>query len=137
MRWRFPNAFTDRGENYVVFLPDRDDGFAVRLAVKLQTDGPQKFVINYGILSAETGDRDQAIETFAFGLSTDRRIREYSFGGVPSYWVVDHWDYRMKRWREGLEFILWRRLRPWRKSRLRFLQNHLIDFEDSAASCAA
>jgi hypothetical protein len=137
MRFRFPNAFTDRGKDHVAFLPDRPDGFSVRLTVKSKRDGIERFTINYGPIWAVTCSPHKAIEAFAFGLSTDRRIREYRGSGLPYYWVVDLWDYHSKVWTWGRCFVLWRRMLSLSKPRMRILQNHLIDFEEDAASYAA
>jgi hypothetical protein len=123
---KFPGARFESDSSSITFFPDANDGFMVRLVVK-QTPIGAKYAVFYNGCHEEFTEWREAMENFAFGLSTGCRLWEYSRYGRPYRWVVEvqHED---NIWRPNWEITAWAApfWQFWRRPQVRLLQNHLI-----------
>ena len=135
---RYPNAQTVFDDSSITCLSSSPDGFAVRLTVHPGVTR-EWYSVYYNGSHEEFGHRETAMLTFAFGLSSGCRLREYSRLGRAYRWVVDLWDKDKQRWKPDWEIVqftapFWQ---FWRRPTVRCLQNRLIDLDDGDAAHAA
>jgi hypothetical protein len=124
---KFPLARVEHDASSITYFPNTSNGFVVRLVVLGKGSNNEGYSVYYNGSHEEFSERESAILAFGFGLSTDRRVREFTRGGKPYRWVVDVWH--CGRWRPAWEefrlcAVLWQ---FWRTSMVRRLQNRLID----------
>ena len=135
---RFPDARIEFDDSSITCFPSSPNGFAVRLAVHPGIT-QEWYSIHYNGSHEEFDNRHTAILTFALGLSSGCRLREYSRMGSAYRWVVDLWEEDKQRWKPDWEIV--RFTRPfwlfWRRSTMRCLQNRLIDLDSGDAAHAA
>jgi len=95
-----------------------ETGFPVGL--QIHGDG---FVVSFAGWHEEFESQEEALNCFAFGLSSDCRLRVVCRGSTPTRWIVEHkqdhsW---IKHGETGLLFVPF-----WRSRRVVYLQNDLL-----------
>jgi hypothetical protein len=81
---KYPQARYQADANSISVLPTSDEGFIVSLAAS-----QNKFTVSFGGWHEDFRDKSEALNCFAFGLSTDCRLKEYRRGKVAYKWVVE------------------------------------------------
>jgi hypothetical protein len=108
------------GESVSV-LPISNDGFTVSL-----TEQQGSYLVSFGGWHEAFKDKEEALNCFAFGLSSECRLKEVRRGSFAYKWTVEAKE--NERWVEDGTTGLY--LFPfWKKKEVRYLQNHLIGEE--------
>ncbi len=123
---KFPGARFERDQTSVTYFPDSEDGFTVRLVVE-QTRTGAKYSVFYNGCREDLRRWQNAMDSFAFALSNNCRLREYSRYGKPYRWIIE--VLYEDCWRQNWERIAWSGpfWQFWRRPRVRVLQNRLVD----------
>ena len=131
---KFPEAHVEHDDTSITYLPTADHGYPVRLAV-----GRDGWFTVYHSRCWEnfSGERD-AVRSFALGLSSAFRIKEFILFGRPTYWELEVQDFPFEKWvaiwSESLP-LGW--LLPFTSSpTVRILQNRLIELDACGGGCA-
>ncbi len=116
---KYPHVKFEEREGSITVLPFSDDGFEVALYVGKQ----DAYEVHFNGWHENFSSDSEAFDCFAFGLSEECRLKEYSRGSLPYRWTVEF--YRDEEWQEdsttSLVFFPF-----WNAKVVRFLQNHLI-----------
>jgi hypothetical protein len=122
---KYPRAKYERDGESIRVLPLSDGGFSVWLIERAHD-----YAVHFEGWHEEFEDEDEALDCFAFGLSSDCRLRECGRGGVAYKWTVESLE--EGRWisgsTTGLLFFPF-----WKRREVRYLQNSLLR-EESADS---
>lgn len=114
---RHPTARHESGEAWIRVLPDSNNGFIVQLSVDAD-----KYVVSFEGWHEDFERKDDALNCFAFGLSSMCRLKVWCFARLDYKWTVEH--YQDGAWVEdstvGLLAV------PSCRGRIRHLQNNLI-----------
>lgn len=122
---KYPHAKYKGSGNSISVLPTSDDGFTVSLIVNRNTH-----TVLFDGWHEDFHDKDEALNCFAFGLSTDCRLKEYRRGRFVYKCVVEAKE--DGRWVEDSETGLL--VFPfWANEEFRYLQNNLISEERGEA----
>jgi hypothetical protein len=114
-----PQLTYERKANSITVEPYDSDGFEV----SIQDHGLHNYTICFNGWHEDFDSDEEALNVFAFGLSSDCRLKEYRRGGFPYRWTL-----------EGKEDGIWIEdsttaliIFPfWMKREIRVLQNTLI-----------
>ena len=121
---KYPEVKVETKGNWISVMPPDADGFCVSL---LQ-DGEQ-CTVNFESWHEEFDDMNQALESFAFGLSEYCRLKVESRGDFDYIWTVQECD-DTGEWfdcaRFGLSTTGLLVFPFWKRKRVRYLHNHLI-----------
>lgn len=122
---RYPEVKFENGDNSITLFPTSDDGFTVSLYVDENCNEP--FEVYFNGWHEGFTDASEALECFAFGLSDECRLKEYSRDDNVYKWIVEsNCD---GSWEEysttALIFFPF-----WKSQTVRVLQNCLITNED-------
>lgn len=114
----YPQAKYESNDHSVKVFPRNENGFTVSLFLN---EGDYTVSFNGWHENFQTAE--EALNCFAFGLSSDCRLKEYVRGGFAYKWHLEHkvdsiW---VKESETGLFFFPF-----WRKLEIRYLQNDLI-----------
>ena len=116
---KYPALRLERGANFICVLPEAADGFEV----ELREHGRTTTVFMEG-WHEEFEEPDEALDTFAVGLSDHARLQVVSRGSVDCSWTLEIWEAPV--WVRGsttaLIFVPF-----WRRSSKRYLQNRHIE----------
>lgn len=117
---KYPNVkYELKAQSPITVLPKDKNGFPVTL-----TDhGRGGFTVAFDFWHEEFDNEADAMNCFAFGLSTDCRLKLTHKGSRPVKWTVQANEHGT--WLDGSTTGLFS-LTFWKKSKVQFLQNNLI-----------
>ena len=119
---KYPHVKYKAEDNYIVVFPVSDNGFEVWLSV---LDGEYK--VNFEGWYERFESKEEALNCFAFGLSSAGRVKEYRRGGVAYKWTLESKE--NGAWvADGTVALFF--FPFWRKKETRYLQNTLIGEEN-------
>lgn len=114
---KYPTTRHESGESWIRVLPASSDGFGVQLSA-----GSNSYVVSFEGWHDDFDREDDALNCFAFGLSSECRLKVWSFAGFDYKWTLEHFE--DGAWIEdstvGLLVV------PLCKRRFRYLQNNII-----------
>lgn len=116
---KYPHIRYEASEGSITVFPTSENGFDVSLYV----GDHEGFVVYYNGWHEDVQTRDEALDRFAFGLSSECRLKESSRGGRVYRWTMEF--RRDGEWREGGTTALLF-FRFWNRKSERYLQNNLI-----------
>ncbi len=120
---KFPQAKYEINKTSISIFPTSGDGFTVSL---YEREG--NFTVAFDGWHEEFQDKDAALNCFAFGLSSECRLKEVRRGKFACKWTVESWE--DGEWIEDSTtgFLIF----PfWKKEEVRYLQNTLLPEESS------
>lgn len=115
---KYPNVKFEEDENLISILPISDDGFIVTLIVE-----GDNFTVHFNGWHENFADEEKALNCFAFGLSSECRLKEFRRGSEPYKWTLEFKE--DENWVEDStvgQFIS----AFWKKETIHYLQNDLI-----------
>ena len=105
-------------------FPTSSDGFTVGL-----TANQNSYTVSFDGWHEDFESHEESGNCFAFGLSSDCRIKEYRRGNIAYKWIVESKE--SGEWVKDSETGLF--LLPfWEKKEVRYLQNDMIGTERDA-----
>lgn len=115
---KYPDTRYEFGASHIRVLPASENGFSVELRTTRN-----HYTIQYNGWHETFTDLEEAMNCFAFGLSTECRLKEYRRSRVAHKWTVEYRE--ADRWIEdSTTGIL---VYPfWGKRQIRYLQNNLV-----------
>ena len=114
----YPHAQFESDDNSISVLPIESDGFTVRLVVNHDS-----YTVFFNGWHEDFQNPEEALNCFAFGLSSYCRLKEYLRGNIAWKWTVESQE--NGEWIEDSTTGLL--LSPfWMKKKTRYLQNTLI-----------
>ncbi len=123
---RYPHIRFEEHSNSITIFPISNDGFELALYVG-DMDLHEPFQVCFNGWHEDFSDNSEALERFAFGLSEECRLKEFSRGGQAYKWTVEF--RRDGSWQEDSTTSLL--LAPfWRAREMVVLQNHLIPISE-------
>jgi hypothetical protein len=125
---KYPHVKYECDHNSISVFPASDDGFTVSLTVN-----PGSYTVSFNGWHEDFQSEEEALNYFAFGLSSDCRLKEYRRGSFAYKWTVESKE--TGGWVEGDTTGLF--LFPfWMRKEIRCLQNYLIGAERGAGNSA-
>jgi hypothetical protein len=122
----YPDAKFERDAGSISVLPNSSDGFTVSLSVNQDS-----YTVSFNGWHEDFQDEEEALNCFAFGLSSECRLKEYRRGNVACKWTVESKE--NGEWVEDSTTGLL--LSPfWMKKKIRYLQNTLINVGPDAGN---
>ena len=122
----YPHVKYGSDRNSISVFPTSDDGFTVSLTVNSGS-----YTVSFNGWHEDFRSEEEALSCFAFGLSSDCRLKEYRRGHFAYRWTIES--------KEGGEWVedgttgLF--LFPfWLRKDIRYLRNDLIDAERGAGN---
>ena len=113
----YPQVRYESRDDWIRVLPTSQDGFPVELFA-----GPNSWTIHFKGWHESFSDKEEALNCFAFGLSTHCRLKVARLGRLEYKWTVE--SFEEGQWVEdsttGLLIIPF-----WRKN-IRYFQNEVI-----------
>ena len=123
---KYPHVKYESDRNSISVFPTSDDGFTVSLTVN-----PDSYTVSFDSWHEDFESEEEALNCFAFGLSSDCRLKEYRRGNFAYKWTVESKE--NGEWVEDSTTGLF--LFPfWMKKEERYLQNDLIGTEAHAGN---
>lgn len=120
----YPEAKYESDGTSISVFPMSDDGFTVSLYER-----EENFTVAFDGWHEEFQDRNEALNCFVFGLSSECRLKEVRHGNFACKWTVESWE--NGKWVEdsttGLLIFPF-----WKKEEVRYLQNSLLPEESSS-----
>lgn len=115
---KYPEVKLKVTDDSIVFLPNTEDGFEVRLVAQ-----PNRYFVSFDGWHDEFEDENEAIKCFGFGLSEKCRLKVIQRGRMRYRWLL---EFKIENeWRPetetGLIFFPF-----WLRKTERYLQNHII-----------
>ena len=80
----YPAVKSTETANSITVLPNSEAGFEVRL-----DDNGETYTVSFEGWHQNFEDAEEALDCFAFGLSSECRLRELRKGGSPYRWIVE------------------------------------------------
>ena len=115
---QYPQAKFESDGNFINVFPTSNSGFTVGLMVNQNS-----YTVSFNGWHEDFQDKDEALNCFAFGLSSGCRLKEYRRGNFAYKWIVEGEE--NGKWVEDSATGLL--LSPfWMKKEIRYLQNNLI-----------
>lgn len=123
----YPGSRYKISEDSITVFPVDENGFDVSLFVS-EMDSQTLYTVYYDGWHEEFSDEDEAQECFAYGLSSECRLKEFSCGGEPYKWTL---EYKTEDgWEEhSTTALIFTKF--WRKRTKRYLQNDLLGNRDA------
>jgi hypothetical protein len=122
---QYPDTNYETTEGSITINPKDDHGFPVTMI----DNGDAGFTVAFDFWHEEFADYKDALSCFAFGLSTDCRLKLTKKGNRIIRWTVE--SNENDSWEEssttGLFTLLF-----WKKSEHKILQNNLLDTSNGA-----
>jgi hypothetical protein len=119
---KYPHVRYEVTEHSVTVFPTSENGFEVSMYVG-ERPSQERFSVFYNGWHEEFSDEEEALECFAFGLSSDCRLKECRRGSKAYKWTVEF--RRDGVWNDGgttgLIFVQF-----WKRKHERYLQNNLF-----------
>ena len=121
---KYPHAKFESNSSSVSVFPTSADGFTVGLTVNQDS-----YTVSFDGWHEDFQDEEEALNCFAFGLSSACRLKEYRRGNFAYKWTVESKE--NGKWVEDGTTGLF--LFPfWIRKEVRYLQNNLIGVENDA-----
>jgi hypothetical protein len=121
---KYPHAKFESDGNSISVFPTSNDGFTVSLTVNQDS-----YTVSFDGWHEDFQDNEEALNCFAFGLSSDCRLKEYRRGNFAYKWIVESKE--NDGWVEDSTTGLF--LFPfWMRKEVRYLQNNLISADNDA-----
>ncbi len=121
---KYPHAKYESTSDSISVFPTSNNGFTVGLTVNQNS-----YTVSFDGWHEDFESREEALNCFSFGLSSDCRIKEYRRGNFAYKWIVESKE--NGEWVEDSETGLF--LFPfWLKKEVRYLQNDLTGVERDA-----
>ena len=122
----YPHAKFESSGSAISVLPISNDGFTVSLMVNQDS-----YTVSFNGWHEDFEDQEEALNCFAFGLSSECRLKEYRRGNVACKWTVEskengEW---VKDSTTGLLIFPF-----WMKKKIRYLQNTLFSIGRDASN---
>ena len=115
---KYPDVKYQAEDSHIVVFPPSENGFEVGLSVL-----EDEYQVNFEGWYQRFESVEEALNCFAFGLSSDCRVKEYFRGDVAYKWTLEYKD--NSSWLADSTVALF--FFPfWKKRRIRYLQNNLI-----------
>jgi hypothetical protein len=115
---KYPHAKFESSSSSISVFPTSEAGFTVGLTVNQDS-----YTVSFDSWHEDFQDKEEALNCFAFGLSSDCRLKEYRRGNFTYKWTVESKE--RGKWVEdsttGLFFFPF-----WMRKEIRYLQNNLI-----------
>lgn len=86
---KYPYVKFVETEDSITILPVDEDGFEIALYVG-DEKSHEPYKVHFNGWHEDFDDSSQALECLAFGLSDECRLKEYSRGGNPYRWTIEH-----------------------------------------------
>lgn len=115
---KYPRLNYEETENSILVFPTSDDGFTVTLDVSY--DDIKVFFNGW---HEDFEIEDEALNCFAFGLSTDCRLKEFRRNGKSYQWTLEYKE--NGEWIADSTTSLFN-FAFWQKKSIHYLQNDLI-----------
>jgi hypothetical protein len=113
----YPDTTYQSGPDFIRVLPHSPDGFTVELVA-----AKNHYTVHFNGWHEDFKDEQGALNCFAFGLSTECRLKEYCRWGIAYKWTVEY-----KEGNEWIEESTTGTFLPFfGKPEVRYLQNELI-----------
>jgi len=123
---KYSNVKYKIGSSSITVLPTSDNGFTVVFDV-----AHDRYIVFFNGWHEDFKDADEALNSFAFGLSDECRLKEYRRGEFAYRWIVESKD--NGQWVEDSETGLF--LFPfWKVRKVVYLQNNLITTGEKPSS---
>ena len=81
---KYPHARFEGSSNSISVLPASDEGFTVGLTVDQDS-----YTVSFDGWHEEFHEKEDALNCFAFGLSSDCRLKEHRRGNFKYKWTVE------------------------------------------------
>ena len=121
---KYPHAKYESDADSISVFPTSDDGFTVSLTVNQKS-----YTVSFNGWHEDFQNEEDALNRFAFGLSSECRLKECWRGSFAYKWTVESKE--NGEWVEDSSTGLF--LFPfWKKKESRYLQNNLIVAERDA-----
>lgn len=116
----YPDCDYELNDSSIILKPVDKDGFTVSLTVNRHNN----YTVAYDYWHEEFENEDEALNCFAFGLSSECRLKITKRGNRAYKWTVEYKD--SDNWKTdsttGLfNFVFWKR------KKIEYLQNDLIN----------
>ncbi len=118
---KYPNVSYEATDNSITVFPLSDNGFEVTLYV-FEQKGGEGFTVFYNGWHENFQTSEEALDCFAFGLTSECRLKETSRGGRAYRWTIEFME--DGEWQEGGTTALFF-VRFWNRKHERYLQNNL------------
>lgn len=115
---KHPLVNYDKTENSISVLPILENGFTVSLEIY-----PDNFKVFYENWHEDFEDEDEALNCFAFGLSNECRLKQFSKNGEAYKWTLEYKD--GQDWVADSTVSLFN-FSFWKITTIEYLQNDLI-----------
>lgn len=120
---KYPSLEYETGEGYVTVFPVSSGGFIVKFN-ELEGAPDEPYLVSFGGWHEQFSSLDSALNCFAFGLSSECRLRVGERGGKAYRWTVEA--------QENGEWVphsttAWLIFPFWQKCVVRYLQNDVLD----------
>lgn len=115
---KYPQVTYKETENFISVLPITSKGFTVSLEIIQDV-----FKVFYNGWHEDFEDEEEALNCFAFGLSNECRVKEFTRNGEPYKWTVEYKD--GEDWVEDSTTSLFN-FSFWKEQTVNYLQNNLI-----------
>lgn len=117
----YPELKFEVKEASITIFPDSDDGFEVAFCVGNE-DSHERYTVFYNGWHEHFSDKEEALNCFVFGLTSECRLKECSRGDKVYKWTVEY--LKDGKWQTDsttslLSFPLWK------KKKVRYLQNNV------------
>lgn len=121
---KYPQAQYESDDDSISVFPISDDGFTVSLVVSQDS-----YTLSFNGWHEDFQNKEEALNCFAFGLSSDCRLKEYRRGRFAYRWTVESKEDGC--WVEDSTTGLF--LFPfWMRKEIAYLQNDLTTAEPDA-----
>jgi hypothetical protein len=115
---KYPHVKYEAGANHIRVLPTSGNGFEVEL-----TAAKNDYQVHFNGWHESFASAEEALNCFAFGLSTDCRLKEYRRGRVTYKWTVEYKE--ADKWIEDSTTGLL--IYPfWGRQEIKYLQNEIV-----------
>ena len=119
--WKYPQLRYEATEHSVVVYPMSESGFEVSLY--LNQDSIEPYNVFFEGWHEAFSSESEALNCFAYCLSSECRLKEYSRGDEPYKWTVEH--KREGRWEQNSTTTTLVSVLFWKTKKVRYLQNEL------------
>jgi hypothetical protein len=114
----YPQVIFDETENSISILPNSDKGFTVTLDTSYDN-----FKVFYNGWHEDFEVEEEALNCFAFGLSSECRLKEVCRNNIPYKWTLEYKE--NGKWVTESTTSLFN-FSFWQKQTIHYLQNDLI-----------
>ena len=116
---KYPQVKYEFKDEMLVIHSETESGFTVSLYYE-----DEEFQVYFEGWHEEFDSEDDALNSLAFGLSSECRLKEYSRGGAAYKWIVQYKE--NDEWINDSTTALFF-FQFWKRKEIRYLQNNLIN----------